>query len=339
MNRTPGPNDPCPCGSGKKYKKCCMGREETGQFNSFKDDVFAGLFQAIEGKTFASLEEAQAFADRFLQRRNQTPIKEFHGISPEQMHRFLDFPFSSPQLVSFPERLDTAPSAPILSLFSLLADAIGARGLKTTAKGNLPRNSCRDMALAYWGEERYRHNTRSYGINREEDVPELHVTRLVAEMAGLIRKYEGKFILTRACRSLLAESGPTRIYPRLFRAYVERFNWGYRDRYPDLPFIQHSFLFTLYLLGLYGDKWRAQVYYEDCFIQAFPLLLREVEPGPYTTAEQEIRTCYAIRTLVRFAGFLGLAEAEPLKNEPYPRDHRIMKLPLLDDAVRFHMQK
>lgn len=21
--RTPGPNDPCPCGSGKKYKKCC----------------------------------------------------------------------------------------------------------------------------------------------------------------------------------------------------------------------------------------------------------------------------------------------------------------------------
>jgi preprotein translocase subunit SecA len=22
-----GPNDPCPCGSGKKYKKCCMGKE------------------------------------------------------------------------------------------------------------------------------------------------------------------------------------------------------------------------------------------------------------------------------------------------------------------------
>ncbi|HIE25784.1 TPA: hypothetical protein EYP66_00685 [Candidatus Poribacteria bacterium] len=22
-----GRNDPCPCGSGKKYKRCCMGRE------------------------------------------------------------------------------------------------------------------------------------------------------------------------------------------------------------------------------------------------------------------------------------------------------------------------
>ena len=23
-----GRNDPCPCGSGKKYKKCCRGRDE-----------------------------------------------------------------------------------------------------------------------------------------------------------------------------------------------------------------------------------------------------------------------------------------------------------------------
>ena len=23
-----GPNDPCPCGSGKKYKKCCMLKDE-----------------------------------------------------------------------------------------------------------------------------------------------------------------------------------------------------------------------------------------------------------------------------------------------------------------------
>ena len=26
-----GPNDPCPCGSGKKYKKCCMQKEKLGQ--------------------------------------------------------------------------------------------------------------------------------------------------------------------------------------------------------------------------------------------------------------------------------------------------------------------
>ena len=25
-----GPNDPCPCGSGKKYKKCCMQKDKIG---------------------------------------------------------------------------------------------------------------------------------------------------------------------------------------------------------------------------------------------------------------------------------------------------------------------
>jgi len=25
--KTAGRNDPCPCGSGKKYKKCCLGKE------------------------------------------------------------------------------------------------------------------------------------------------------------------------------------------------------------------------------------------------------------------------------------------------------------------------
>ena len=29
MANNPGRNDPCPCGSGKKYKKCCLDWEKT----------------------------------------------------------------------------------------------------------------------------------------------------------------------------------------------------------------------------------------------------------------------------------------------------------------------
>ena len=29
-DRKIGPNDPCPCGSGKKYKKCCMQKDKVG---------------------------------------------------------------------------------------------------------------------------------------------------------------------------------------------------------------------------------------------------------------------------------------------------------------------
>jgi hypothetical protein len=40
---------------------------------------------------------------------------------------------------------------------------------------------------------------------------------------------------------------------RQFRTYIEQFNWSYRDGCPELRFIQTAFLFTLYLLVLYGD--------------------------------------------------------------------------------------
>ncbi len=122
--------------------------------------------KALEGRQFNSLKEAQAFLDQITQQQNRQPLDEFHGLSPEQMHQILDFPFTSPRLVRFPEALD----------------AIGEQGLKPTAKGNLPRNFCREAALAYWGEQQYQEKTRFGGINREEDFDDLHVTRLVAEL-------------------------------------------------------------------------------------------------------------------------------------------------------------
>jgi hypothetical protein len=33
MNGEPGRNDPCPCGSGKKYKKCCLGQERPNELD------------------------------------------------------------------------------------------------------------------------------------------------------------------------------------------------------------------------------------------------------------------------------------------------------------------
>ena len=61
-------------------------------------------------------------------------LAEFHGLSPEQMHRLLNFPFTSPQLVRFPETLGSGPKAPILTLFELLVGAIGEQGLKPAVR-------------------------------------------------------------------------------------------------------------------------------------------------------------------------------------------------------------
>lgn len=132
-------------------------------------DMSEGLRQAMEGRQFTSLEEAQAFTDRFTQQRNQRSLDEFHGLSPEQMHCMLHFPFTSTEWIDFPKHLNTTPTAPILRLFNLLVEAIGEQGLKPTAKGNLLQKFCREAALSYWGETAHREKTRFGKINKEED--------------------------------------------------------------------------------------------------------------------------------------------------------------------------
>jgi len=330
-----GRNDPCPCGSGKKFKQCCLGTQESIPSDRGAAGVSTDLRQTLERMHFGSLTDVQAFVGRHTQQRNQRPLDEFHGLSPEQMHRMLHFPLASPEFVRFPDVLDTSPTGPIVTLFGMLLEAIGEKGLKPTAKGNLPQKFCREAALAYWGEEVYRENTRFGGINREEDFPDLHTARLVAELAGLIRKYKGRFILSRNCRALLAGKGLASLYPRLFKAYVERFNWSYRDRYPELRFIQTAFLFTLYLLMRYGDTWRPNEFYEDSFLRAFPMLLDELPQHQVFTPEEEVRHCYTWRTLVHFVGFFGLAAVEPVSEKRFCQEYRVKGLPLLYASMQF----
>src|SRR3990172_7059662 len=332
-----GRNDPCPCGSGRKYKNCCHDRQVTGHPPSEAREVLDELGQRIKGQGFASLEELQAFTDRFMRQRNQAPLDDFQGLSADQMHRFLHFPFDSPELLTYAQVVAGDPKAPILTLFGLLSEAIGEQGLKPTATGNLPRNVCREAASAYRGDEAIREDAHFAPSNREEDFFDLHVTRRVAELAGLIRKYRGRFILSRECRALLADHGPGGIYPRLVHSYVRDFNWAYRDRYPDLEFIQRSFLFTLYLLQLHGVEWLPAVFYEDAFLRAFPRVLSDVALTPYFTPEQRVRKCYTWRALVNFAAFLGLADVEPTSEDWIDRQYRVRKRPLLDEAVRFHI--
>jgi len=332
-----GRNDPCLCGSGIKYKKCCAGKQQAGDQSAGAGAVTGELRELLQGQNFGSLDEANAFLNRHMRQRNQAPADDFHGLSPEQMHRFLNFPFDTPALINFPAPLDITPQAPIATLFNLLVNAIGDEGLKATATGNLPRNFCREAAIAFLGEEGYREKIKFAGINTELDFSRLHVTRLVAETAGLVRKYKGKFITSRECRKILAESGMPGIYPRLFRAFVGEYNWGYQDRYPDFSIIQQSFLFTLYLLQRYGNEWRPGAFYSDIFLRAFPMVLAEVRPLPYETPEDEAGRCYSLRSLERFAEFLGLAEIECDPSKRFTAAFRLRKLPLLDHVVRFQL--
>lgn len=333
-----GSNDLCLCAGGTKFKECCAKRQKADAHRAMLDAAIKEVRELLGSRSFASLEEANDFLRQHMQQRNQAPKDEFDGLSSEQMHRFLHFPFESPDLVSFPSCLDVSPEAPILSLFSLLTEGLGDQGVKATTTGNLPRNLCRDIAMAYLGEEKYREIFQYGDLRSESEFFDLHVTRLVSGLSGFVRKYKGKFIVSSECRKLMSKHGPAGIYPRLFREFATRYNWAYRGGLREIPLIQHSFLFSLYLLKKHGTEWRSSRFYEDWFLRAFPAVLMEILPiGEYFSPEQVPRGCYSSRCLDSFAGFLGLVEIQHDSAKPHNDDFHLRKLPFLDHVVQFHL--
>jgi len=53
-----GRNDPCPCGSGKKYKQCCLAKDEA----KAREARLAAQEQAAQAEPAAEAEEANAAA-------------------------------------------------------------------------------------------------------------------------------------------------------------------------------------------------------------------------------------------------------------------------------------
>jgi len=316
-----GRNDPCPCGSGKKYKKCCID----------KDDI-ANQTDADVDMDTPPLEEVEDFANYAREQINHSGLDKFHGLSPHQMHQLLYNPLASPEIISVSEAVD-APNAPLITLFSLIVKGIGEQGLKATARGNLPRMFCQNSAHQFTAHPAWKiHPTAK--VNKEEDFFLLHITRLVAEIAGLIKKTKGKFNLTAKAKSLIKREDLGRIYSLLFAAYTERFNWSYLDGYPDVHFMRTSAFFTLYLLTRYGDKARPQAFYEDQYIQAFPTLLEEYDED-YFSPEQRLRACYTLRHMDYFCYLFGFVDLQATTGKGYSRDYTIKALPLLQKCIKF----
>lgn len=74
MTKKPGRNDPCPCGSGKKYKNCCWGKESKKTYTSsgkrkFKAKVLSsgGMSGLFPPPTPQSPAPSQTLKDRNVQ--------------------------------------------------------------------------------------------------------------------------------------------------------------------------------------------------------------------------------------------------------------------------------
>lgn len=310
----------CPCGSGKPFKDCC-------QF----------IQSALGKETFPSIAELNARLVSIMRVQNSAALDEFDGLSPEQMSRFLYYPFESSHLIEFSPDIQCAAASPFMRLFLFLIEHCSeSSGLKATVNGNLLRALCRDAAIEYCREEENREQWKYSRITTESDFMELHTVRIIAVAAGFIKKVRGRFMLTKSGKNIVNTGITGKTLIELLMAYTRKFNWGYNDLYQELPIVQDSFLYTLFVLQKHGDVFRPSSFYADLFIKAFPGALQEVTETPFCSKEEEVRRCYILRSLERFACFWGFAERKKGQGSFTGRNFELKKTTLLDQMVSFH---
>ncbi len=353
----PGRNDPCPCGSGRKYKRCCGDprkpaaepappvdeparprAERVDELRGELDDIFATLRREVAGQSFDSIEQLQGFLDDRVGRHNRQGLADFDGLDPETMQSLLGKPFDSPAVVEFAEEPAVPPRCEMTDCFTAIVEAIDDKGLRLTAKGNLPRAVARTAAERALGPEGYREFTRHTGVQSEEDFPPLVRTHHAAIEAGLLEVTAGRIHRTRRCDELLATGSTGAVYRRLFEAVATRIDVGARDRLPPLRIIQQSFAYTLLLLQRYGGTWRPSSFYEELFARAYPAAIDECPDTQFFSARRLLGLGYRLRMLENLMEFAGLAEVDPKGNARFVADEiRVRATPQLEDFVRFHL--
>ena len=81
----PGRNDPCPCGSGKKYKKCCLPSAEASEFEYRRQrHVESGLIPRLIDFAFEVLGPT-AIEDAWAEFNDYEPVEELTADSPMNM--------------------------------------------------------------------------------------------------------------------------------------------------------------------------------------------------------------------------------------------------------------
>lgn len=311
-----GRNEPCPCGSGQKYKKCCIDRvvpfpgPDTAMLNASSglktaSETSSMIARHLEGRSFESLDPANEYLTRISRRLNQAPVSAFLGLSPDQMHRTIYSPFRfNTDFVFFndknPSRLEEIPL--LNQALYFLNRVKDAKQMKATQKGNLPRAFVRELHKKFFKNELF-----SFTPNNEQDCPQAERLKHLLMMSGFLKKRLNKYSLTKRGENVLKT--PSELYLNLFYTLANKFNWGYLDRYPQFQIIQNALAFNLLLLLKKASNWVPNKELGRFFLEAFPMIQNEANQN-WGDAEDQVMNCFSLRFLERFALPMGLIEID-----------------------------
>lgn len=327
-----GRNDPCSCGSGKKYKHCCM-----DSISKLHSDALDHLTQTAAMNPNITIEELNLVMQQKMIEQNNRANPDFFGLSPTQIHDWLYAPFNNlPDVkINTPEDLSSSPVMRYLAL--IIDEAMLQDGsFKATSKGNLPTKLVKqasellpEFAIAPFNTDI---SISEYAGSNEDKFNALHYTRVLAEIAGIIYRRSGCFHIKKTVQKQYKTHGLNALFLPMLEAAVTKYNWAYLDILGEHVNLRPFWLFMLWRLQSHGsiDKLIEEV------STAFPELLRQFPTHKYASAQEQLSTLIESRFIERFLQFWGFVTVDPklfFNRQRLPKNADI--LPLLKETFSF----
>ncbi|WP_369855921.1 YecA family protein [Candidatus Thalassolituus haligoni] len=327
-----GRNDPCHCGSGKKYKRCCM------------DNVskqHAQVFDAVEAMLAMNPDltpdELDVALQHKVQDRNNQPHPDFCGVTPTQMANWLYASFDELQWVTISTPDDLSVS-PVMRYLALILDESMENGgsFKATSKGNLPAKLVKQASelLPGFAVSQFPINISisEFAGSNEDKFNALHYTRVLAEISGIIYRRSGRYHVKKSAQKQYQAQGIQAFFKLMLEAAIRKYNWGYLDGFEQDVDLRTFWLFML---------WRIQSHKNvgeliEEVVTAFPDLLLAFSSDDYVSPERNLSALIESRFIERFLQFWGFIIIDPRR---YLNDESVARMvqvqPLLKQTFQF----
>ncbi|MEZ9240205.1 SEC-C metal-binding domain-containing protein [Vibrio sp. nBUS_14] len=331
----PGRNEPCSCGSGKKYKRCCM-NSISKQHASMLDDIE----QVAAMNPNLSIEELNIVAEQKMKAANDRPHPDFCGLSPTQMSNWFYAPFKELEQVTIktPDDLKTSPVMRYLKL--ILDEAMQNDGsFKATSKGNLPTiivKQASELLPEFAVSQFERHISISeYAGSNEDKFNALHYSRVLAEIAGIIYRRSGRYHVKKTAQKQYLAHGIQAFFIPMFEAATSQYNWGYLDGWEHDIDLRTFWVFMLWRLQSHGNT--EQLIEE--VMTAFPDLLLRCPEDEYSSPSQLLGTMIESRFIKRFLEFWGFVKVVPMRHvNEFRMPNKVEVQPLMKQAFEFRIE-
>lgn len=328
----PGRNDPCHCGSGKKYKHCCMDARSKQQA-----EIFDEIAETMAINPNLTIDELNIITQHRMNERNNRPNTDFCGLSPMQMANWLYSPIDKLALVTISTPGDLS-SSPVMRYLSLIVEEAMNNGgsFKATAKGNLPTKLVKQASdlLPEFAVSKYQMHISfsEFAGSNEDKFNALHYTRVLAELAGIIYLRGGHYHVKKSAQKQYLSQGIQTFFKPMLEAAVTKYNWGYLDGWEYDIELSSFWLFMLWRLQSHSS---IDQLIEDVCV-AFPQLVRQMAGGEYYLPKELLYILIELRFIDHFLQFWGFVTIDPrryLNAEAVAR--MVQAQPLLKQAFQF----